>query len=135
MVQKPRGSFFHWIKRLFKKDSMKFNEIIFVTGNKAKVREAESILKIPLKVKELALDEIQDLDLEKIALHKLKQAYKILKKPLIIDDVSLEIDEWNGFPGPLIKWMLKAGDGDARVLLKMLKGVKNRKATARLAIG
>lgn len=114
---------------------MKFREIVFVTGNKAKVREAENILKIPLRVSNVDLDEIQDLGLEKIALHKLNQAYKKIKKPLIVDDVSLEIDEWNGFPGPLIKWMLKAGDGDAKVLLKMLKGVKNRAVTARLAIG
>ena len=114
---------------------MKFREIIFVTGNRAKVREAENILKIPLKVSEVDLDEIQDTDLEKIAFHKLNQAYEKIKKPLIVDDVSLEIHEWNGFPGPLIKWLLKAGDGDASVLLKMLEGVKNRSVTARLAIG
>lgn len=114
---------------------MKLKYIVFVTGNKAKVREAENILKIPLRVSNVDLDEIQDLDLEKIALHKLNQAYKKIKKPLIVDDVSLEIDEWDGFPGPLIKWMLKAGNGNASVLLKMLKGVKNRAVTARLAIG
>lgn len=114
---------------------MKFREIVFVTGNRGKVNEAEDILGIPLKVADLELDEIQSLDLEKIALHKLNQAYNLLKKPVIIDDVSLEIEEWNGFPGPLVKWLLKTSDGDARVLLKMLKGVKNRRVKARLAVG
>ncbi len=114
---------------------MKFREIIFVTGNKTKVKEAEAILKIPLKVSEIDLDEIQDLDLEKIAFHKLNQAYEKVKKPLIIDDVSVEVEAWNKFPGPLIKWVLMASNGDAGLLLKMLEGEKNRTATARLAIG
>ena len=114
---------------------MNFTDVTFVTGNKAKVKEAEKILKIPLKVTDLDLDEIQDLDLEKIALHKLNQAYGVVKSPIIVDDVSLEIAAWNGFPGPLVKWLLKVSDGDASVLLKMLKGAENRNAKARLAIG
>ena len=80
------------------------------------------------------LDEIQEIDLEKVALHKLNQAYEKLKTPVLIDDVSFEVDAWNGFPGPLIKWLLKAGDGPS-LILKLLEGEKNRKATAKLAIG
>lgn len=111
-------------------------KITFVTGNKAKAREVERILNIPLEILQIELDEIQELDLEKIALHKLNQAFEAVKVPVIIDDVSVEIDAWNGFPGPLIKWLLKSGEGgDASTLLKMLKGEKNRKAIARLAIG
>lgn len=114
---------------------MKLNNIVFVTGNQSKAREAEEILGIKLEVHSVDLDEIQDLDLEKIALHKVNQAYEILKKPVIIDDVSVEVDVWNGFPGPLIKWLLKAGGNNSSVLLKMLNGEENRKATAKLAIG
>lgn len=109
--------------------------IVFVTGNKAKVKEAEKILNIPLEIKDIDLDEIQDLDLEKIALHKVNQAYELVKAPVIIDDVSVEIDAWKGFPGPLIKWMLKAGDDSAKLLLKLMEGEENRKAKVRLAIG
>lgn len=114
---------------------MKIDKITFVTGNKAKAREVERILKIPLQVSQIELDEIQEIDLEKVALHKINQAFEIIKKPVIVDDVSVEIDAWNGFPGPLIKWLLRAGKGDASVLLKLLKGEKNRKAKARLAVG
>ncbi len=110
-------------------------KITFVTGSKAKVREAEKILNIPLEIKSIDLDEIQELDLEKIAVHKINQAYELVRKPVIVDDVSVEIDAWKGFPGPLIKWMLKNENDSAKLLLKMLKGEKNRKAKARLAIG
>ncbi|EKD86281.1 MAG: hypothetical protein ACD_37C00378G0003 [uncultured bacterium] len=115
---------------------MKLGKLTLVSGNKAKAREVERILNIPLEILQIELDEIQELDLEKIALHKLNQAFDIVKGPVIIDDVSVEIEAWNSFPGPLIKWLLKAGDGgDASTLLKMLGGEKNRKAKARLAVG
>ncbi|MCY7361069.1 MAG: RdgB/HAM1 family non-canonical purine NTP pyrophosphatase [Ignavibacteria bacterium] len=114
---------------------MKIDTITFVTGNKKKVEEVSRILNIPLNVLEADIDEIQNLDLEKIALHKLNQALELVKGPVIIDDVSVEVEAWNNFPGPLIKWLLKSGKGDASVLLKLLKGEKNRRATAKLAIG
>ena len=110
-------------------------KITLVTGNKAKAGEVKRILNIPLQVSSIELDEIQEIDLEKVALHKINQAFQIVKKPVIVDDVSVEIDAWNGFPGPLIKWLLKAGESDASVLLKMLKGEKNRSAKAKLAVG
>lgn len=109
-------------------------KITFVTGNEFKVRETEEILNIDLEIAKIELDEIQELDLEKVALHKLNQAYEILKKPVMIDDVSFEIGIWNNFPGPLIKWMLKAGNGPG-LILKLLEKEKDRKASARLAIG
>lgn len=109
-------------------------KITFVTGNKFKAKETEEILNTKLETSNIELDEIQEIDLEKVALHKLNQAYNLLKKPVIIDDVSFEIDAWNGFPGPLIKWLLKAGDGPS-LLLKMLEKENNRTAYARLAIG
>ncbi len=109
-------------------------KITFVTGNEFKARETEEILNIDLEVSKIELDEIQELDLEKVALHKLNQAYEILKTPVLIDDVSFEVGVWNSFPGPLIKWMLKAGDGPSLVL-KLLEKEKDRRAKARLAIG
>ena len=109
-------------------------KIVFVTGNKWKAKETEEILNTKLQISNIELDEIQEIDLEKVAIHKLNQAFKILKKPVIIDDVSFEIDSWNGFPGPLIKWLLKVGNGPS-ILLKMLEKEKNRGAYARLAIG
>ena len=110
-------------------------DITFVTGNIAKVKETESILGFPLKVRDIDIQEIQETDLEKIALHKLLEAFRKVKGPVIVDDVGLYIKAWNNFPGPLIKWILKSSGGNASLLLKLMKGEKNRSATARLAIG
>ncbi len=109
-------------------------KITFVTGNEFKARETGEILNIDLEISNIDLTEIQEMDLEKVASHKLNQAYEALKKPILIDDVSFEIHAWNSFPGPLVKWMLKAGDGPS-LMLKLLEGEKDRRAKARLAIG
>lgn len=109
-------------------------KIVLVTGNKFKAKETEEILNIEIQISDIGLDEIQDSDLEKVALHKLNQAFDLIKKPVMIDDVSFEIEAWNNFPGPLIKWILKAGKGPS-LILKLLEGEKNRKAVAKLAIG
>jgi XTP/dITP diphosphohydrolase len=79
-------------------------DITLVTANPDKVREAEQILNMTLKKASIDLDEIQELDAEKIAHHKALQAWGKLKKPLFVMDQSIYIDCLNGFPGPLIKW-------------------------------
>ncbi len=79
-------------------------ELCFITGNKNKLREAEQILGVKLSSVDLDLDEIQELDSDKIAEHKVKQAWELIKKPLFISDQSLYIHCLNDFPGPLIKW-------------------------------
>jgi non-canonical purine NTP pyrophosphatase (RdgB/HAM1 family) len=114
---------------------MKTSKITFVTGNKAKAKEVSRILNIPLEILETEIEEIQEINLEKVALNKLNQAFGIVKGPVIIDDISLEISAWNGFPGPLIKWMLKSENDTANLLLRLLKNEENRKAIAKLAIG
>ncbi|GEM_PF-2684969 len=42
-------------------------------------------------------------DPEEILKHKLKRAYEIYKHPVLVDDVSVNIGELNGFPGPYMK--------------------------------
>lgn len=107
--------------------------ITFVTGNKFKAEETKRIINTPLNIKDIDLDEIQEVDIQKVALHKLNQAYEVVNRPVIIDDVSFEIDAWNKFPGPLVKWILNAGGPE--LILKMLGDEKNRVATAKLAVG
>lgn len=109
--------------------------ITFVTGNKNKVKEVEQILQVKVEVADIDIDEIQGLGLEKIALHKLDKAFEKIKRPVIVDDVSVNIHAWNNFPGPLIKWVLQSSNGTPEMLLKMLHGEEDRKATAILAIG
>lgn len=107
-------------------------KIVLVTSNKAKARDIQKILGFPINVADIELEEIQETDLGKIAIHKINEAFEKIGSPVIIDDVGLYINAWNGFPGPLIKWILKAGEGNASMLLKMMEGEENRKAQVRL---
>ena len=110
-------------------------KLVFVTGNKAKASDVQKILDFPIKIVDLDLDEIQELNIEQVAIHKVMEAFDKIKSPVFVDDVGLYIDAWNNFPGPLIKWILKAGgEKGSSVLLKMLDKVKNRKATAKLVV-
>lgn len=80
-------------------------QLIFVTGNENKAREAGLVLGREIAHEKLELDELQSMDLRTIIEHKVRQAYAKLRKPVMVEDVSLEIKKWNGFPGPLIKWL------------------------------
>lgn len=111
------------------------DRLVFVTGNQQKVIETQAILNVPLEIANIDLDEIQETDLNKVAVHKLKQAFDLVKKPVIIDDVGLYINVWNNFPGPLVKWILKSDGGSANLLLRMLEGESDRSAYAKLIIG
>jgi XTP/dITP diphosphohydrolase len=110
------------------------NKLVLVSGNNAKAAEIERILQIPIERVNKDIDEIQSMDPEVIILRKLNKAFKIVRKPVIVDDVSFEVEAWNGFPGPLIKWLLEAKN-DPSLMLRMLKGETNRNAVARLFIG
>ena len=109
-------------------------KLVLVSGNSAKVAEVERILRIPIERVDKDINEIQSMDPEIITLHKLNEAFKIVSKPVIVDDVSFEVEVWNGFPGPLIKWLLEAKN-DPSLMLRMMKGETNRNAIARLFVG
>jgi non-canonical purine NTP pyrophosphatase (RdgB/HAM1 family) len=108
-------------------------ELYFVTSNKDKVREAEAILGLPIKPVKKDLVEIQSLDLEEIVKKKAEDAFQIVREPVIVDDVGLYVEAWNGFPGPFIRFIYDAGGNE--LLLRMLQGETNRKVTAKAAIG
>ncbi|OGJ22202.1 non-canonical purine NTP pyrophosphatase, RdgB/HAM1 family [Candidatus Pacearchaeota archaeon RBG_13_36_9] len=103
--------------------------IYFVTSNENKFNEVKSILKIDLERKDIDLDEIQDIGQEKIIKHKARQAFLALKKPVLIEDTGLFIEAWNGFPGALIRWMLKTVGNEG--ICKMMENEKVRNATAK----
>jgi inosine/xanthosine triphosphate pyrophosphatase family protein len=44
-------------------------------------------------------------------------AWDALQRPVVVEEAGLEFAALNGFPGPLVKWMLAAvgADGIARV--------------------
>ncbi len=80
--------------------------ITIVTGNPHKLAELQQVFsaEIPLSTTKLNLDEIQSLDLHEIVRHKLHQAYEAIHGPVIVEDVSAELDALNGLPGPFVKF-------------------------------
>ena len=108
-------------------------KLAFVTQNLGKFREVSSLLGVSLDHVSLDLDEIQSLDTHKIVHHKTLQAYNILKRPLFVDDTSLQVPAWNGFPGPFVKHIIEAGGPE--LLLTLMKGTEDRSAEFTTTIG
>jgi len=78
--------------------------INFVTSNQHKFKEFSEIFGVPLAQVDLDLEEIQAVDVRKVAEHKARQAFTIVKKPVIVADTGLYFEAWNGLPGALAKW-------------------------------
>jgi len=78
-----------------------------ITSNPGKFAEIKRHLP-DVEQLDIDLDEIQSLDIKKIVEHKLVSAREHHAGELIVDDVSVELDGMNGFPGHLIKWMNSA---------------------------
>ena len=106
--------------------------IYFITGNKNKFLEVQSILN-NVEQLELNLPEIQSLDAREIIGQKLKEATKKHKGPFIVEDTSLYLDCMNGLPGPLIKWFLDAIKVEG--IYHIAESYKNFKAEAKTLIG
>ena len=63
---------------------------------------------------------------------KAKEAYKWVKKPVIVEDTGLYIYALNKFPGALIKWLLKSIGNKG--ICKILNSFNNRSAYAKTVI-
>ena len=102
--------------------------IIFVTGNKYKHSEVQSVFADrEIIMEDIDLPEIQGTDNE-IILCKAEHAKKIIKGKFMVEDSCLEYDALNGMPGPYVKWFLKSIGNEG--LVKLLAGYDNKRATA-----
>ena len=77
-----------------------------VTGNAHKLAEFKRLLPTDCLFDHVALDldEIQSFDSAVIIADKARRAYEIVKKPVVVEDVSAGLDSLNGLPGPFIKY-------------------------------
>lgn len=85
---------------------MNLDELVFVTTNDGKRREAEAVLGIALSHRGVDLLEPQSLDLHEVVRYKAEAAFAVVGQPVLVEDTSLELLGLGGFPGPLIKWFL-----------------------------
>lgn len=110
------------------------SNVTFITGNQNKADYLAKMLGIDVKHQKIGLDEIQSTSLEEIVTHKVKQAYEIAQKPVLVEDVSLGFDALGGLPGPFIKFFVEAPDG-LQKLCTMLDGLEDRGAEAACVFG
>jgi non-canonical purine NTP pyrophosphatase (RdgB/HAM1 family) len=100
---------------------------VFVTGRAEKALEAER-LGFRFERVDLDLAERQALDPSDIVESKARDAYAKLARPVLVDDSGLAIRAWNGFPGALVKWLVKSAGLEA--MARMLDSFSDRSATA-----
>lgn len=79
--------------------------ITLVTGNPKKLAEVSAILGANnIQSQKLDLSEIQSMDLQEIALKKVREAFALVGGPVMIDDISASVQGLRGFPGPFVKF-------------------------------
>lgn len=106
--------------------------ITFITGNQNKADYLAKYLERPVDHIKVDLDEIQSLNLKEIVEHKVRQAYEKVKKPVIVEDVSLEFEALNGLPGPFVRFFIEQIPFET--ICSMVNN-KSRRAIARCVFG
>jgi len=107
--------------------------VTFITGNQNKAEYLSKYLGYPVDHVKLNLDEIQSTDLNEIVEHKVRQAYDLVKKPVIVEDVALEFAALGGLPGPFIIFFVDKVPFET--ICSMIGSGLTRKATARCVFG
>jgi inosine triphosphate pyrophosphatase len=100
--------------------------ITFITGNANKARYVAQWLGRDVPHHKLDLDELQTFDLHELVEHKARQAYDILKTPVLIEDAQLAFTALGRLPGPFIKWFIEELNYPG--LVKLLDGYEDRSA-------
>lgn len=77
---------------------------------------------------QLDLPELQSLDPEEIVTHKAREAYKVINRPVLVEDSSLTFNALGRLPGPLIKWFLTELKREG--LCQLLNSYSDRSARA-----
>lgn len=108
---------------------MRLEDLVFVTSNLDKLREAQQVLGTSLTHRALDLDEIQSLDLEEVVRRKAGVAFQRLRVPVLVEDTSLELAALGGFPGPLVRWLLASVGPEG--ICRMVAAFGDLRATAR----
>jgi len=101
-------------------------QFTFITGNQHKARYVAEWLGKDVPHHKIDLEEIQTLDLRRLVTHKAKQAYAILKTPVLVEDAQLRFEALGNLPGPFIKYFVEELKPEG--ICKLLDGFDNRAA-------
>jgi non-canonical purine NTP pyrophosphatase (RdgB/HAM1 family) len=108
-------------------------QLTYITSHPAKAEQLSRHLKRPVTHLKLDLEEIQSLDLEQVLQHKAQLAFDIVRKPVMVEDFSLQINALGRLPGPFIKWFWNELGTEG--VCKLLDGKSDRSAVARTGAG
>jgi len=106
--------------------------IRFITGSRYKLEEVRAVVP-DIEQLEMDLPEIQELDPHAIIKAKLEAAFAHAEGEFIVEDTSLYLEALGGFPGPLIKWFLKALGLEG--LVSLCEKLGDDRAVAKTVIG
>lgn len=104
-------------------------KITLVTGNWAKIAQAKEVLEpLGIEVDNVKMDtvEIQADSVEEVAAYSASWASKELKCNIVKNDTGIMIDALKGFPSAYTHYVQDTISEDG--ILKLMKGVENRKA-------
>ncbi len=108
---------------------------VFVTGNADKAKWFSDHVGGHIEHVKLDLDEIQELDPKRLVEHKLRQAYRQIQRPVIVEDVTFSLEALDySLPGPFIKFYTEAKDGLEK-LCRMCDGFDSRRARVQTTYG
>jgi non-canonical purine NTP pyrophosphatase (RdgB/HAM1 family) len=102
---------------------------VLVTGNAGKIAEARLAVGADLEAVEVDLPEIQSLDYHEVLRVKAEEAWRRIGRPLVVEEAGLDLAALNGFPGPLVKWMLEAVEAEG--IARTAASLGNVRASAR----
>jgi inosine triphosphate pyrophosphatase len=107
--------------------------LVFITGNQNKADFVAKWLGHPIDHEKIDLDELQALDLHVIVEHKVRQAYDILRQPVLVEDASLTFTAMGRLPGTFIKWFIEELGYDG--LLRLALSLPSQEAHGKVCYG
>jgi len=102
---------------------------VFISGNLNKVKYLSDTVGMELPHQKIDLDEIQSPNPLVVAEHKVRQAYDIIKQPVLVEDTSLSFNALKGLPGTFVKFFVDSENG-LENMCRMLDGFEDRSAYA-----
>jgi XTP/dITP diphosphohydrolase len=114
---------------------MRNEYILFNTQNDYKFNEVKLLFKnteIEILRQNKYIEEIQSFDFDKVATHKILQAFNFFGRPIFVEHTGLFIDALDGMPGPLTQLFCEKLQEDK--ICKIVASLGNAKAEAKTII-
>jgi len=108
-------------------------DLTFITGNQNKADFLAKHLGRPVAHHKLDLDEIQSLDIHAVVEYKALEAYKALKRPVLVEDANLVFVAMGRLPGTFIRWFIEEIGYDG--LLRLANSLPDQTAYGMVSYG